>query len=65
MFTLLGKRFKFTILFQDSIRQVKEAFIKILFEKEAILFVCGDAKNMSKDVNETIIECTAQVLGKF
>ena len=49
---------------QDSIRKVESDFVKLVFGNEdSILFVCGDAKNMSKDVNETIIECTSKVLG--
>ncbi len=49
---------------QDSIRKVESDFVKLVFGNEdSILLVCGDAKNMSKDVNETIIECTSKVLG--
>ena len=32
---------------------------RLLEEKEAVLFVCGDAKNMAKDVNSMLVKIVA------
>jgi len=38
--------------------------VNLLFgTEEPTLYVCGDAQNMSKDLNETIIQSTAKILG--
>ncbi len=51
---------------QDSIRTVETDLINLIFGgDDAIIYVCGDANNMSKDVNETIIQSTSKVLGKW
>ena len=54
---------------QDLIRNEEADLINLIFANdadndEAIVYVCGDARNMSKDVNETIIQSTSKVLGK-
>ena len=50
---------------QNCISAFKEDFIKLVYDKKATIYVCGDAKNMAKDVNQTIINCTSEVLGKI
>lgn len=50
---------------QDSLRLVESDFVNLLFgTEESILYVCGDAQNMSKDVNQAIILSTAKILGR-
>ncbi|KAJ1950242.1 hypothetical protein FBU59_000770 [Linderina macrospora] len=41
---------------QDEMLAQWEAIGELLVEKDAILFVCGDAKGMGKDVNEAVAE---------
>ncbi|GAB6019172.1 hypothetical protein CHUAL_000791 [Chamberlinius hualienensis] len=38
---------------QDNIWQHREMLVKLLNEKDAAIYVCGDAKGMAKDVYET------------
>lgn len=52
---------------QDNIRNNSTELSTLIMEKNATVFVCGDAKNMAKDVNEAFIsviqsykECTAE-----
>ena len=47
---------------QDLIRREKEAFIELLEDEKTVLYVCGDAKGMAKDVNECIVESYSKVL---
>jgi sulfite reductase alpha subunit-like flavoprotein len=48
---------------QDCISAFKNEFIKLVYEEKATIYVCGDAKNMAKDVNQVIINSTSEVLG--
>nr|KAG5707138.1 hypothetical protein BaRGS_011849 [Batillaria attramentaria] len=41
---------------QDSIRSRAADIFRLIDEKEAVVFVCGDAKNMAKDVNAALEE---------
>lgn len=41
---------------QHNLVQDSKAIISILLEKNGYLYVCGDAKNMAKDVNDTLLE---------
>ena len=50
---------------QDLVRREKEAFVDLLMRESTTLFVCGDARNMAKDVNETVIQCVKDVLGEI
>ena len=47
---------------QHNIRKHSKRFVKKLFEENATLYVCGDAKNMAKDVNDTLNEVVAEEL---
>ena len=42
----------------DTIRE-----INAFNDNKTVLYVCGDAKNMSRQVNDTIVECTSKSLG--
>ncbi|KAL3837612.1 hypothetical protein ACJMK2_022958 [Sinanodonta woodiana] len=48
---------------QDNIRLHREEIVKLLEEKNAQVFVCGDAKNMAKDVNQAFADCYVEVQG--
>ncbi|KAH1012590.1 methionine synthase reductase [Dendroctonus ponderosae] len=41
---------------QDKIEENKEEFAKWIFEKEAMVFVCGELKTVVRDVKEAIVE---------
>ncbi len=50
---------------QHGLRKRREEVVRAMFPAEGegcYIYVCGDAKNMAKQVNEVIIECVAQVL---
>lgn len=49
---------------QDIIKSHKKEFVELLMNPDTILFVCGDARNMAKDVNDTIIESVGEIEGK-
>ena len=49
---------------QDLIREQKEEFVPLLSDEKTTLFVCGDARNMARDVNDAIVECVAKVAGE-
>lgn len=48
---------------QENIRAHGAELVKLIVEKEAIVYVCGDAKNMAKDVNQAFIDIFATVKG--
>ncbi len=48
---------------QDAIRSNKAEFVDWLLEKGGILYVCGDARNMAKGVNDAVADVIAQVEG--
>lgn len=48
---------------QDNIRAHGEELVKLISEEGAIVYVCGDAKNMAKDVNQAFVDIFAQVKG--
>ena len=50
---------------QDLIREQKDVFVQLLMDESMTLFVCGDARNMAKDVNDAVIECVRDVLGEI
>ncbi|KAJ2181640.1 hypothetical protein GGF45_001409 [Coemansia sp. RSA 551] len=39
---------------QDALLANQNEFAKLMLQKNAVLFVCGDAKGMGKDVNDTV-----------
>ena len=48
---------------QDNMRTYSKELISLI-DNGAVLYVCGDAKNMSKDVNATLIAILAAEKGK-
>ncbi|XP_067012862.2 methionine synthase reductase [Anabrus simplex] len=48
---------------QDNIKLHSKQFVSQLLDKNAVLFVCGDANSMCKDVMETIINVVQQEQG--
>lgn len=41
---------------QDNLQSHGPALIELIEEKAAVVFVCGDAKNMAKTVNDTFVD---------
>ena len=48
---------------QDNIRAHSSEIYRLIHEKEAVVFVCGDAKNMAKDVSAAIENVIMQEQG--
>eukprot|EP00095_Tigriopus_kingsejongensis_P011924 maker-scaffold507_size152468-snap-gene-0.40 protein:Tk11924 transcript:maker-scaffold507_size152468-snap-gene-0.40-mRNA-1 annotation:"methionine synthase reductase-like isoform x2" len=49
---------------QHEIRAQAKAFIDFMErDSQSVILVCGDARNMAKDVQETIVECLVQEKG--
>lgn len=46
---------------QHRMEENKEELIQTLFDNEGYLYVCGDARNMAKDVRETLLRCIQSV----
>uniref|UniRef100_H2YB51 Oxidoreductase FAD/NAD(P)-binding domain-containing protein n=1 Tax=Ciona savignyi TaxID=51511 RepID=H2YB51_CIOSA len=44
---------------QDSLTLHKNDIVKLLLEDKAVFFVCGDARNMAKDVRNCLINLIA------
>lgn len=42
-----------------------EQLVELLEQQGAVVYVCGDAKNMARDVNEAFIEIFAKHKGKM
>lgn len=40
---------------QDNIRRNAEQVLQLIDNQKAVIYVCGDAKNMAKDVNQTFM----------
>jgi methionine synthase reductase len=40
---------------QDNIKLYGRQFVSQVFEKNSTIYVCGDAKNMGKDVFDAIV----------
>lgn len=45
---------------QDSIRQNAKELCRLIFKQQAYVYVCGDARNMSKDVQKCLSECLSE-----
>lgn len=48
---------------QDSLRANMAEVVELIEEEGALVYVCGDAKNMAKDVNRAFIDAFSQVKG--
>ncbi|XP_077349612.1 methionine synthase reductase [Lithobates pipiens] len=48
---------------QDYLKIYSKEIIKLLTELNGILYVCGDAKNMARDVNDTLMNIICAELG--
>ncbi len=46
---------------QHKMEENKEEVVETLLEGGGYFYVCGDARNMAKDVRETLIRCVVQV----
>uniref|UniRef100_A0A8W8HR45 Methionine synthase reductase n=2 Tax=Magallana gigas TaxID=29159 RepID=A0A8W8HR45_MAGGI len=41
---------------QDNIKSNAEQVLQLIYNQKAVIYVCGDAKNMAKDVNQTFMK---------
>ncbi|XP_044242923.1 methionine synthase reductase isoform X2 [Ursus arctos] len=48
---------------QDNIRLHSEQVARLLLHERGCIYVCGDAKNMAKDVNDTLVEIISKQAG--
>ncbi|XP_057565824.1 methionine synthase reductase [Hippopotamus amphibius kiboko] len=48
---------------QDSIRRHSKQVAGVLLQESGYIYVCGDAKNMAKDVNDTLVEIISKEVG--
>ncbi len=48
---------------QHAIRESADKIAEILGRDDSVIYVCGDARNMSKDVNEAIVQALARAKG--
>ena len=44
---------------QDSLKINAAEICRLIFERDAYVYICGDASNMSKDVLNCFVECLA------
>ena len=49
---------------QDNIRNYAPQLAELIYERNAVIYVCGDASGMSKDVQVAIQDCLLQNTGK-
>ena len=50
---------------QDNIRAFSAEIFRLIHEKQAVVYVCGDAKNMAKDVNTAFEDLVMKEHGKW
>ncbi|XP_071075805.1 methionine synthase reductase isoform X2 [Desmodus rotundus] len=48
---------------QDNIRLHSKPVARVLLRENGCIYVCGDAKNMAKDVNDTLVEIISKEAG--
>jgi methionine synthase reductase len=48
---------------QDNLRLHGAEVVSLIEERNAVIYVCGDAKNMAKDVNQAFIDIFAKCKG--
>uniref|UniRef100_A0A9L0TK70 Methionine synthase reductase n=1 Tax=Equus caballus TaxID=9796 RepID=A0A9L0TK70_HORSE len=48
---------------QDNIRLHSKQVARVLLQENGCIYVCGDAKNMAKDVNDTLVEIISKEAG--
>ena len=49
---------------QDNMRRHGSDLVTLIQDKGACVYVCGDAKNMAKDVNEAFVDIFAEHKGR-
>jgi len=49
----------------DLLRQQSQTIADLMMSQSAVIYVCGDAQNMAKDVNTTITQIIQQEKGWF
>lgn len=53
----------YNTVLQHNMEKNKAEVVSILFEKNGYLYVCGDAKNMAKNVREVLTQCVQSIKG--
>lgn len=48
---------------QDNIQLHSKQVARLLLQENGYIYVCGDAKNMAKDVNDTLVEIIMKEVG--
>ncbi|XP_031216189.1 methionine synthase reductase [Mastomys coucha] len=48
---------------QDNLQRHSQQVARILLQENGYIYVCGDAKNMAKDVNDTLVEIISKEAG--
>ena len=55
----------YLFVLQDNIILHSKEFVSQIFENNASVFICGDAKNMGRDVNEAIVAAVQKEKGNL
>lgn len=48
---------------QDNLQRHSQQVSRILLQEKGYIYICGDAKNMAKDVNDTLVEIISKETG--
>lgn len=48
---------------QDNLRKYKHQVVTLLCDRDAVLYVCGDARGMARNVSETLVEILQECRG--
>lgn len=52
-------------LFQDNLKRYGKEITDLIFNENAVIYVCGDAKRMGKDIQNTFVELFEHHQGTF